>query len=111
MLKVYRVKKYVSVNNGKWYRVGQTDIKMIDESKSQEVIIDNGSFDTWYEYLQEHYLDGIYARTTFFKNKPLIVSVDILFASFPFNPKSTNKSLNHKNTVPLSPKDKVATVK
>ena len=74
MLKVYSVHSYVSVNNGKWYEVGSTGIAMMDETKSKEVIIDNGSFDEWCKYLQENRLDGIYYGTTFFKKKPCIIT-------------------------------------
>ena len=74
MLKVYRVKNYVSVDGGKWYRVGETGRTMFDDSNPKEMIYDNWSFNRWCEYLQQSSLDGIYYRTTFFKKKPYIVT-------------------------------------
>lgn len=82
MLKVYIVRNYVSVDGGKWYEVGNAGNTMFDDSEPKEVIINNGSFDEWYKYLQENRLDGIYCDKTFFKKKPCIITHEWSYDSY-----------------------------
>ena len=82
MLKVYRVNSYVSVNGGKWYRVGRTGVSMFDDSNPKEMVYANWSFNKWCEYLQQSSLGGIYYSTTFFKKKPCIVTHEYLSDSY-----------------------------
>ena len=76
MLKVYTVNHYVSVDGGKWYRVGRCGETMMDDSKSTEDILDFNTFDEWCAYLQKNQLPGIYYQPTFFKKKPCIVTYE-----------------------------------
>ncbi len=82
MLKVYSISHYVSVDGGKWYSVGRYGETMFDDSEPKEIIIDNGSFDEWYKYLQENSLPGIYDYKTFFKKKPCIVTHEWSYDSY-----------------------------
>lgn len=82
MLKVYSVSHYVSIDGCKWYSVGRYGQTMFDDSESKEIIIDNGSFDEWYKYLQANSLPGIYSRKTFFTKKPCIVTHEWSYDSY-----------------------------
>lgn len=82
MLKVYIIKHYVSINNDKWYLVGNTKVKMLEDAQPTEVIIDKGSFEEWCEFLQKNYLDGISYQTTLFRKKPCIVTYEWSWDSY-----------------------------
>lgn len=72
MLKVYNVVSYVSVNGAKWRSVGHTGYCCTDENRDIKLILDNASFDEAREYVNNHFLDGVYNTCTFWREKPTI---------------------------------------
>ena len=66
MLKVYNITRYVSVDGGKWYKVGRIGEDMRDDSEPK-TLFKFMSFNECCQYLQEHHLPGVYYKTTLFK--------------------------------------------
>ena len=73
MLKVYRVKYYVSVDGGEWRQVGNSGYSITDKELSELVIIDNASFVDAREFLKNTPCFGVYNNETFFRHKPIIM--------------------------------------
>jgi hypothetical protein len=72
MLKVYNVVSYVSVDGAKWRSVGHTGYCCTDANLDIKLILDNASFDEAREYVNNHFLDGVYNTCTFWRGKPTI---------------------------------------
>ena len=75
MLKIYRVKKYVSIDNGEWKKIekfGCNTYIMSNDSSSEKIIFKNKSFDECFEFLGNHYINGLSRSESIFRHKPLI---------------------------------------
>ena len=73
MLKVYTVVSYVSVDGAKWRSVGHVGHCCTDEERDVKFILDNASFAEAREYINNHFLDGIFNSETYWREKPVIV--------------------------------------
>ena len=71
MLKVYRVKSYVSINGEDWWHVGYDGHTIRDDNPIEKILLNNATFDECFEYINEHELDGIYLDYTLFRKKPI----------------------------------------
>lgn len=72
MLKVYRVKSYVSIDGGDWEHIGHDGYTIRDDDPVEKIFLDNSTFNECYEYIKEHKLDGVYSSYTLFRKKPII---------------------------------------
>lgn len=72
MLKVYRVKSYVSINGEDWLHIGYDGHKITDDSPTEKILLNNATFDECFEYIKNHNLDGIWLDSTLFRNRPII---------------------------------------
>lgn len=72
MLKVYLTTNYVSIDGADWRAVGGCGYRATEEELSDQLILDNLTFDEVYEYLSQNYLIGIYDDQTLFRHKPII---------------------------------------
>ena len=77
MLKVYKVRNYVSIDGADWRRVVwswfiSTECKTSDEPLKTEHILCDASFDDAREYINNNELDGVTNDSTFWRQKPII---------------------------------------
>lgn len=72
MLKVYKVKSYVSINGEDWEHIGHDGHIIRDDDPIEKIFLDNATFNECYEYIKEHKLDGVYFSYTLFRKKPII---------------------------------------
>ena len=72
MLKVYSVLDYVSIDGADWRMVGDWGYIVTDEEPKNKLILDNISFSEAYEYLSDHFLNGVRNETSLIFNKPLV---------------------------------------
>ncbi len=72
MLKVYRVKSYVSINGEEWEEVGSTGYTVRDDEPTEKIFFENFTLNQCYEYLKENSLDGIWRSETFFRKRPML---------------------------------------
>lgn len=73
MLKIYYVRKYVSIDNGEWEEVGWRDTYiMSNDSPSEKIIFENKSFDECFDFLENHCIDGLSRSESMFRHKPFI---------------------------------------
>ena len=77
MLKIYKVRNYVSVDGADWRQVIQSwlsDIKckVSNEDLDMKYMACRLSFDEAREYLNSHKLDGVWNNTTFWRKRPTI---------------------------------------
>lgn len=79
MLKVYTIKSYVSINGENWKHVGHDGHTMSDDNPTEEIFLDNATFNECYEYVINQPLDGICPDSTLFKKKPIIYIKDSSF--------------------------------
>ena len=85
MLKVYDVKSYVSIDGEPWQPVGIDGYTFRDDDPIDKVIFEDLTFEQCYQYVQEHYIDGIWLSKTFFKKKPLIYIGESCFNSYRYD--------------------------
>lgn len=79
MLKVYKVKSYVSINGGDWQRVGYNGHAILDDNPTEITLLDNATFNECYEYITHHSLNGICLDHTLFRKKPIFYIGDSWF--------------------------------
>lgn len=72
MLKVYKVKSYVSINGEEWQHVGVDGRTVRDDNLTEKIFFENFTFNQCYEYLKEKGLDGIWRSETFFRKRPML---------------------------------------
>lgn len=72
MLKVYRVKSYVSINGEEWEEVGSTGYTVRDDKPTEKIFFENFTLNQCYEYIKEKSLDGIWRSETFFRKRPML---------------------------------------
>lgn len=72
MLKVYKVKSYVSIDGADWQHVGADGHTVSDDDPTEKVFFENFTLSQCYEYVKEKSLDGIWPSKTFFKKKPML---------------------------------------
>lgn len=72
MLKIYCVKKYVSIDNDEWKKIGCNTYIMSNDSLSEKIIFKHKSFDECFEFLESHYINGLSRSESIFRHKPLI---------------------------------------
>lgn len=77
MLKIYKVRNYVSIDGADWRKVVwswfiPTECKTSDEPLETEYILCDASFDKAREYLQNNDLDGMFNSNTYWRETPII---------------------------------------
>lgn len=72
MLKIYCVKKYVSIDNDEWKKFGCNAYRMSNDSSSEKIIFKHKSFDECFKFLESHYINGLSRSESIFRHKPLI---------------------------------------
>jgi hypothetical protein len=72
MLKIYTRKYWVSINNKEWEQVWWERDMMKDNPPSEEVVVNQLSFDEFYTLLQHGSMGHIRAGKTLFRKKPKI---------------------------------------
>lgn len=77
MLKIYKVRNYVSVDGADWRQVirgwlSDIECKASNEDLDMKYMARRLSFDEAREYLNGHKLDGVWNDTTFWRKKPTI---------------------------------------
>ena len=72
MLKIYKVRDYVSIDGADWRRVGDCGYRVTDEEVSDKLVLDNASFEEARAYLSEHILCSVWNGSTFFRHKPTV---------------------------------------
>lgn len=73
MLKIYYVRKYVSIDNGEWEEVGWREgYIMSNDSSSEKIIFKHKNFDECFKFLESHYINGLSWSKSIFRHKPFI---------------------------------------
>ena len=72
MLKVYTRKYYVSINNKEWEQVWWERDMMKDNPPSESIVVDQMSFNEFYNLLQNDSMNHIQAGKTLFRKRPKI---------------------------------------
>lgn len=85
MLKVYRVKSYVSINGEDWWHVGYDDHTIRNDNPIEKVFFKDITFNECYKYIKEHELNGISLDSTLFRNKPIIYIGNSYFDSYRYD--------------------------
>ena len=79
MLKVYTLKRWISIDNKEWRQIWYSGDVMRDDALPNEVVlVDQASFDEFYNALQSKPMTHIRAGKTLFRKKPKI-SIDYDF--------------------------------
>jgi hypothetical protein len=79
MLKVYTLKRWISINHEEWKQVWyDTDVMRDDALPNEVVLVDQVSFDKFYNALRTEPMTHIRAGTTLFCKRPKI-SIDYDF--------------------------------
>ena len=79
MLKVYTLKRWISIDNKEWRQIWYSgDVMRDDAGPNEVVLVDRMSFDEFYDVLQSKPMTHIRADKTLFHKKPKI-SIDYDF--------------------------------
>lgn len=73
MLKVYRMRNLVSIDDGEWRGIGESGHVMRDDEPTEEIIFENISFDECRDLvLSDRCPSGMWADETIFRHLPQI---------------------------------------